>query len=48
MEGGTQLGNLLVFAGGMDAIGEQYDEEFALGIDPDASAGEAGVTETVC
>src|SRR5260370_40139585 len=47
VEGWAHLRDFLVFAGGVDAVGEGYDEELAVGIDPNAGAGEAGVAETV-
>ena len=47
MEGGAQLCHFLVFARGIHAIREQHYEEVAVGIDPDAGAGEAGVTEAM-
>ena len=47
MEGRAQLCHFLVFARGIHAIREQHYEELAVGIDPDAGAGEAGVTEAV-
>jgi hypothetical protein len=47
VEGGAELGYLLIFAGGVDSIGEQHYKELAVGIDPDARAGEAGVAEGV-
>src|SRR5271156_305290 len=48
VEGGADLLDLRVFARGVDTIGEEDYEELAVGIDPDAGAGEAGVTEAVC
>jgi len=48
VEGWAQLRHLLIFARGIHAIREQHDEDLAVGVDPDASAGEAGVTEAVC
>ncbi len=47
MKSGTELCDLLVFASGVDAVGEECDEELAVRVDPDAGAGEAGVAEAV-
>src|SRR5277367_3007670 len=47
VEGGTDLLDLRVFSSGMDAIGEEDHEELAVGVNPDAGAGEAGVAEAV-
>ena len=47
MEGGAELRYFLVFASGVHAVREQDYEELAVGIDPDARAGEAGVAEGV-
>src|SRR5215469_10161543 len=44
---GTDFGDLMIFARGMDAVGEQHDEKLAVGVDPDAGAGEAGVAVAV-
>src|ERR1700719_2877972 len=44
---GADLGDLLVFAGGIDAVGQQDDEELAVRVDPDRCAGKAGVAEAV-
>src|SRR5258708_1300311 len=47
VEGWAELRDFLGFARGMDAICEQDHEQLAVGIDPDAGAGEAGVAEAV-
>ena len=47
VQGGPDLLDLRIFSSGMDAIGQEGHEELAVGVDPDASAGEAGVAETV-
>jgi hypothetical protein len=47
VDGGADLGDFHVFAGGIDAIGQQDDEECAIGVDPDGRAGEAGVAVAV-
>ena len=47
VDGGADLGDFHVFAGGIDAIGQEDDEECAIGVDPDGRAGEAGVAVAV-
>src|ERR1700688_3663844 len=44
----ANLGHFLIIARGIDAIGEQHHEKFAVGINPDGSAGKSGVPETMC
>lgn len=48
MEGWPQLRHFLVFASGVDTICQENNEEFAVGVDPDAGAGKASMTEAVC
>ena len=45
MKFGAEMGNLRVFAGGVDAIGEKDDAEVPYGVCPDGCAGEAEGTE---
>src|SRR5260370_11865398 len=47
VEGWAYLRDFLVFEGGVAAVGEEYDEELAVGMEPNAGEGEAGVAETV-
>jgi len=42
-----RLADEVVLARGVHAIGQQHEEELAVGIDPDRRAGEAGVAEGV-
>ena len=43
----ANLRHFLIIARGMDAIGEQHNKKFAVRIDPDGSAGKAGVAKTM-
>lgn len=47
VEGRADLGDFVIFARGIDAIGEQYDENLAVWVNPNGSAGEAGVSVTM-
>src|SRR6185437_1034900 len=42
---GPNLANPVACAGGVDAIGEQHDEDFALGVNPKRGSRKAGVAE---
>ena len=47
MHGGTHLRNLVIPPRGIDAIGEQHNEKFAIRVNPDGSAGKSGVPKTM-
>ena len=48
MDGGPDFGDFVIFAGGIDAIGEQHNEQLAIGIDPDGCSGKSCVAVAMC
>src|ERR1700676_5400687 len=47
MKSRAHLSHFLIIARRMDAIGEEHHEKFAVGINPDGSAGKAVVAKTM-
>ncbi len=48
MDGGPDFGDLVIFAGGIDAIGEQHNEQLAVGVDPDRCSSKSRVAVAMC
>ena len=48
MKFGAEMGNLGIFAGGVDAVGEEDDAEVAYGICPYGCAGESERAKGLC